>query len=293
MLGKFAGSGNARLTLVAAIWVSNHAAAVSGGAKRDRPIRHRPDRRAVGAPRSAPAQGLQARSAAHSAGDGGRRHPPRGQERVPVAAPAPELSAVEDRPPYLRPLDGRQNLGKPSTPSCAPAHGRTRERKAGPRPRSSTARPCAPAPTAEASATTRPRRPGAENASSWSTPPGWCSVRRFSPPTPPNGPGPGGCPGHCCPGSVRCASRGWTAGSPGRTSRHGCADRVPGWRSRSSSGPTIRRASGSCHGAGWSSGPSGWPMRHRRLVRDHEKTGSSATAWIYVAMIRLMLNRLA
>lgn len=37
----------------------------------------------------------------------------------------------------------------------------------------------------------------------------------------------------------------------------------------------------------------GWLMLNRRLVRDHEKTGSSATAWIYVAMIRLMLNRLA
>ena len=37
----------------------------------------------------------------------------------------------------------------------------------------------------------------------------------------------------------------------------------------------------------------GWLMLNRRLVRGHEKTESSATAWIYIAMIRLMLGRLA
>lgn len=37
----------------------------------------------------------------------------------------------------------------------------------------------------------------------------------------------------------------------------------------------------------------GWLMLNRRLVRDHEKTESSATAWIYIAMIRLVLGRLA
>lgn len=36
-----------------------------------------------------------------------------------------------------------------------------------------------------------------------------------------------------------------------------------------------------------------WLMQHRRLVRDYEKTASSATAWILVAMIRIMLRRLA
>jgi hypothetical protein len=29
------------------------------------------------------------------------------------------------------------------------------------------------------------------------------------------------------------------------------------------------------------------------LVRDHEQTVASATAWIYLAMLRLMLRRLA
>jgi transposase len=37
----------------------------------------------------------------------------------------------------------------------------------------------------------------------------------------------------------------------------------------------------------------GWLMRHRRLVRDYERTETSAQAWIYIAMIRIQLRRLA
>ena len=37
----------------------------------------------------------------------------------------------------------------------------------------------------------------------------------------------------------------------------------------------------------------GWLMHCRRLVRDHEPTVAAATAWIYLAMLRLMLRRLA
>jgi transposase len=37
----------------------------------------------------------------------------------------------------------------------------------------------------------------------------------------------------------------------------------------------------------------GWLTRHRRLVRDYERTESSAAAWVYVAMIRLQARRLA
>lgn len=37
----------------------------------------------------------------------------------------------------------------------------------------------------------------------------------------------------------------------------------------------------------------GWLMRHRRLVRDYERTISSAEAWIQLALIRLQLRRLA
>src|SRR5580698_8373537 len=37
----------------------------------------------------------------------------------------------------------------------------------------------------------------------------------------------------------------------------------------------------------------GWLMRQRRLVRDYETTESSAVAWIYTAMIRIQLRRLA
>jgi putative transposase len=37
----------------------------------------------------------------------------------------------------------------------------------------------------------------------------------------------------------------------------------------------------------------GWLMRHRRLVRDYERTESSAEAWTYIAMIRIQLRRLA
>lgn len=36
-----------------------------------------------------------------------------------------------------------------------------------------------------------------------------------------------------------------------------------------------------------------WLMRHRRLVRDYETTESSAEAWIYLAMIRIQIRRLA
>ena len=37
----------------------------------------------------------------------------------------------------------------------------------------------------------------------------------------------------------------------------------------------------------------GWLMRHRRLVRDYERTELSAEAWVYIAMIRIQLRRLA
>ena len=37
----------------------------------------------------------------------------------------------------------------------------------------------------------------------------------------------------------------------------------------------------------------GWLMRHRRLVRDYERTETSAESWIYLAMIRIQLRRLA
>ena len=37
----------------------------------------------------------------------------------------------------------------------------------------------------------------------------------------------------------------------------------------------------------------GWLMQQRRLVRDYEKTEASAQAWIYIAMIRLHVRRLA
>ena len=37
----------------------------------------------------------------------------------------------------------------------------------------------------------------------------------------------------------------------------------------------------------------GWLMHHRRLVRDYETSATSAEAWIYIAMIRIQLRRLA
>ena len=37
----------------------------------------------------------------------------------------------------------------------------------------------------------------------------------------------------------------------------------------------------------------GWLMHHRRLVRDYETTITSAEAWVYIAMIRIQLRRLA
>jgi len=37
----------------------------------------------------------------------------------------------------------------------------------------------------------------------------------------------------------------------------------------------------------------GWLMRHRRLVRDYEHCETSAEAWVYIAMIRIQLRRLA
>lgn len=36
----------------------------------------------------------------------------------------------------------------------------------------------------------------------------------------------------------------------------------------------------------------GWLMRHRRLVRDYERTEASAESWIHLVMIRLQLRRL-
>lgn len=37
----------------------------------------------------------------------------------------------------------------------------------------------------------------------------------------------------------------------------------------------------------------GWLMRQRRLARDYETSETSAEAWIYIAMIRIQLRRLA
>lgn len=37
----------------------------------------------------------------------------------------------------------------------------------------------------------------------------------------------------------------------------------------------------------------GWLVRHRRLVRDYEKTESSAVGWLFLALIRVMLGRIA
>ena len=37
----------------------------------------------------------------------------------------------------------------------------------------------------------------------------------------------------------------------------------------------------------------GWFMKHRRLVRDFEKTETSAEAMVYLAMIRIQRRRLA
>ena len=36
----------------------------------------------------------------------------------------------------------------------------------------------------------------------------------------------------------------------------------------------------------------GWFMQCRRLVRDYERTVLSATGWIHMAMIRIMLRKL-
>ena len=40
-------------------------------------------------------------------------------------------------------------------------------------------------------------------------------------------------------------------------------------------------------------GTFGWLMKQRRLVREYETTESSAAAMVYIAMIRIMLRRLA
>lgn len=37
----------------------------------------------------------------------------------------------------------------------------------------------------------------------------------------------------------------------------------------------------------------GWLLRHRRLVRDDERTAAGAESWIHRAMIRMQLRRLA
>jgi transposase len=36
-----------------------------------------------------------------------------------------------------------------------------------------------------------------------------------------------------------------------------------------------------------------WLKRQRRLVRDYETSETSAEAWVYIAMIRIQLRRLA
>ena len=37
----------------------------------------------------------------------------------------------------------------------------------------------------------------------------------------------------------------------------------------------------------------GWVMRHRSLVRDYERTDSSAVGWLLVALAGIMLGRLS
>ena len=36
----------------------------------------------------------------------------------------------------------------------------------------------------------------------------------------------------------------------------------------------------------------GWVMNHRRLMRDYERTESSAGGWLFVALIGIILGRL-
>jgi transposase len=34
-----------------------------------------------------------------------------------------------------------------------------------------------------------------------------------------------------------------------------------------------------------------WIVQHRRLVRDYERSPHCASAWVFLAMIRIMINR--
>jgi transposase len=57
--------------------------------------------------------------------------------------------------------------------------------------------------------------------------------------------------------------------------------------------PKTFLALSSCPSAGWWSAPNGWLYWCRRLNVDYECLPASSEAFIHIAMIRLMLRRLA
>ena len=64
-------------------------------------------------------------------------------------------------------------------------------------------------------------------------------------------------------------------------------------RWRWSSGPTLLRASKYSPRRWVVERTFGWLMQCRRPTRDYERTVRSATGWIHIAVMRIMLHRLA
>ena len=113
------------------------------------------------------------------------------------------------------------------------------------------------------------------------------------------GPAPRNGPARCCSwllcsaGSPGSGSSGSTAATPVRSSPAPSGNFARNWRPKSSSAPPRPKASMCSPAAGSSNGPSAGSMRHRRLVRDHETSCSSAEAFVLPAMIRIQIRRLA
>ena len=95
---------------------------------------------------------------------------------------------------------------------------------------------------------------------------------------------------------------GWLRCLWGRTKATPAQPSLPGSLRIAARAPCVRKsclvsktsaASKYCANAGLSSAPSGWFMKHRRLVRDYETKLENAEALIHITMIGLMLRRLA
>ena len=85
----------------------------------------------------------------------------------------------------------------------------------------------------------------------------------------------------------------WADGAYGRNGLPEWAEEQCGWRLEIVSRPPGQRGFAVIPRRWTVERTFGWLLRHRRLSKDYEELAETTEAWVYLAMIRLMLRRLA